>query len=67
MEKVREHGTITVRVIRKLEKAASEPDIEFIKDDYPDGYFEIFGAIRDSSFTNPEDLSFAADEKRVSI
>ncbi|MBF0410327.1 MAG: toxin-antitoxin system, antitoxin component [Candidatus Riflebacteria bacterium] len=38
-----------------------------IKDDYPDDYFELFGAIRDSSFTRPENLSFDADIKRMRI
>ena len=29
MEKVREHGTISVRMIRKREQAVYEPDIEY--------------------------------------
>ena len=40
---------------------------KLIKDDYPDDFFELFGAIQDVSFNRPEGLSFRADTKRVRI
>jgi hypothetical protein len=40
---------------------------KFIRDDYPDGFFELFGALQDSSFKRPEDLSFQTDTKRKSL
>ncbi|MBF0500186.1 MAG: toxin-antitoxin system, antitoxin component [Candidatus Riflebacteria bacterium] len=38
-----------------------------LKDDYPDDYFELFGAIRDTSFARPEELAFGSDTKRMSV
>ena len=38
-----------------------------IKDDYPDDFFGLFGAIQDASFDKPADLSFSADTKRVCL
>ena len=38
-----------------------------IKDDYPDDFFGLFGAIQDTSFNRPEVLSFDADTKRMSL
>lgn len=38
-----------------------------IKDDYPDDFFGLFGAIRDASFDKPADLPFNADTKRVCL
>jgi hypothetical protein len=40
---------------------------KLIKDDYPDDFFALFGAIQDTSFQKPENLSFKADTKRVCI
>jgi hypothetical protein len=40
---------------------------KLIKDDYPDDFFELFGAIQDVSFNRPKGLSFRADTKRVRI
>ncbi|MBI4767387.1 MAG: toxin-antitoxin system, antitoxin component [Deltaproteobacteria bacterium] len=38
-----------------------------IKDEYPDDFFELFGAIQDPSFKRPEDQSFDADIKRLNL
>lgn len=38
-----------------------------IKDDYPDDFFSLFGAITDKTFVRPESLSFSNDVKREVI
>jgi hypothetical protein len=40
---------------------------KFIRDDYPDDYFELFGALQDASFKRPEELSFQGDTKRTRL
>jgi hypothetical protein len=40
---------------------------QIIKKDYPDGFFELFGAIQDASFNKTEAMPFNADTKRISI
>ncbi len=40
---------------------------KFIKDDYPDDYFELFGALQDTSLKRPEELSFQADTNRMRL
>jgi hypothetical protein len=40
---------------------------KFIRDDYPDDYFELFGALQDTSFKRPEEFSFQADTKRMRL
>ena len=40
---------------------------KFIKDDYPEDFFELFGALQDASFKRPEDLFFQADTKRMKL
>ena len=63
--------------LSRIEKAAAKERIsiskwvgknikKFIKDDYPQGYFELFGSIKDKSF-EIKDLSFEEDSKRESL
>jgi hypothetical protein len=64
LEKIEElaqksHTSISKWVGTKLKR--------LIKDDYPEDFFGLFGSIRDDSFHRPEELSFDADSKRVSI
>ncbi|MFH0789467.1 MAG: DUF6364 family protein [Pseudomonadota bacterium] len=40
---------------------------QLIRDDYPDDFLGLFGAIQDTSFNRPNDLSFNADTKRMGI
>ena len=54
----KEKMSISKWVGRSLKKA--------IKDDYPKGYFELFGSISDDSF-KIEKLSFKNDSKRESL
>jgi hypothetical protein len=35
-----------------------------IQDDYPDGFFGLFGAIDDDSLSRPSELSFGSDASR---
>ena len=63
--------------LTKIEKAANKENISIskwvgknikkvIKDEYPKGYFDLFGSIKDNSFEiNP--LSFKNDSKRESL
>jgi hypothetical protein len=64
--------------LEKIEKVAQKSHISIskwvgnnlkrlVKDDYPDDFFGLFGAIRDASFDKPANLSFNADTKRVAI
>ncbi len=68
---------IDKETLSKIEKAASKEKISIskwvgksikkvIKDDYPKGYFELFGSIADESF-NINTLSFKHDSKRESL
>lgn len=61
----------------KIEKAAAKERIsiskwegknikKLIKEDYPPGYFELFGSITDESF-EIKGLSFEQDSKRDSL
>ncbi|MCU0849216.1 MAG: toxin-antitoxin system, antitoxin component [Spirochaetes bacterium] len=63
--------------LSKIEKAASKEKIsiskwvgkhikKIIKDDYPQGYFELFGSIADESF-KIKALSFKHDSERESL
>jgi len=38
-----------------------------IQDDYPEDFFELFGAVRDDSFKRPDQPSSNQDAKRVKI
>ena len=38
-----------------------------IKDDYPEDFFNLFGAVTDNSFVRPESLDFSNDGKRELI
>ena len=38
-----------------------------VKDDYPDDFFNLFGAITDQTFIRPESLAFCNDSERVII
>ncbi|MBF0546392.1 MAG: toxin-antitoxin system, antitoxin component [Candidatus Riflebacteria bacterium] len=40
---------------------------KLIRNDYPDGFFQLFGAINDESINKPENLSFNHDAKREEI
>jgi hypothetical protein len=63
--------------LNKIEKAADKEKISIskwvgknikkvIKDDYPNGYFDLFGSINDPSF-EISTLSFKNDSKRESL
>jgi len=63
--------------LSKIEKAAAKERIsiskwvgknikKLLKEDYPPGYFELFGSITDESF-EIKDLSFEQDSKRDSL
>lgn len=38
-----------------------------IKDDYPEDFFNLFGAVTDNSLVRPESLDFGNDSKREFI
>ena len=38
-----------------------------IQDDYPDGFFDLFGAIDDDSFSRPSEISFGSDAPREDV
>lgn len=38
-----------------------------VKDDYPDDFFNLFGAIADQTFIRPESLAFSNDSEREII
>ena len=63
--------------LAKIEKAAAKEHIsiskwvgkrikKIIKDDYPKGYFDLFGSITDKSF-DIKNLSFEQDSKRETL
>ncbi len=63
--------------LARIEKAAAKEKISIskwvgnnikkaIKEDYPEGYFDLFGSITDKSF-EIENLSFEQDIKRESL
>lgn len=63
--------------LARIEKAAARERISIskwvgnnikriIKEDYPQGYFDLFGSITDKSF-EIKDLSFEQDSKRESL
>jgi len=35
-----------------------------VRDEYPEGYFALFGSINDDTFNSPDSLSFKADSRR---
>ena len=35
-----------------------------IKGDYPEGFFGLFGSVKDDTFGRPEHLSFGTDSRR---
>jgi hypothetical protein len=55
----REHTSISKWVGKNIKKV--------IKDDYPIGYFELFGSISDDSFQEPSKNSFSNDVKREQL
>jgi hypothetical protein len=38
-----------------------------IQDEYPEGFFSLFGAIDDDSFSRPSELSFGSDTTREEV
>ncbi len=38
-----------------------------IKDDYPDDFFNLFGALTDASFIRPEQSAYSADVARETV
>ncbi|OQA96723.1 MAG: hypothetical protein BWY23_01897 [Spirochaetes bacterium ADurb.Bin218] len=63
--------------LAKIEKAAAKERLsiskwvgnnirKIIKEDYPEGYFDLFGSITDKSF-EIKNLSFDHDSKRESL
>jgi hypothetical protein len=38
-----------------------------IRDEYPEEFWGVFGAVQDESFTRPEELSPSSDSLRVSL
>ena len=68
---------IDKETLNKIEKAANRENISIskwvgknikkvIKDDYPEGYFDLFGSISDESF-DIKTLSFKHDSERESL
>jgi hypothetical protein len=64
--------------LEKIEKMAKEENISISKwvgkkieksfsDEYPPGYFELFGSIKDDSFKPVKKISFKYDSKRESL
>lgn len=40
---------------------------EHIDDDWPEGYFDLFGSVDDDSFEVPEELPWSLDAKRETL
>ena len=40
---------------------------EYLSDDWPVGYFDLYGSIDDDTFDVPEELSFSLDSKRETL
>lgn len=38
-----------------------------MRDDFPDDFWDVFGAIKDDSFSRPDALSLASDSKREQL
>ncbi|HON80455.1 MAG TPA: toxin-antitoxin system, antitoxin component [Spirochaetota bacterium] len=68
---------IDKETLSKIEKAASRENISIskwvgrnikkaIKEDYPQGYFDLFGSVSDESF-DIKHLTFEQDTKRESL
>jgi hypothetical protein len=55
----KEHTSISKWVGKNIKKV--------IKDDYPLGYFELFGSISDDTFQSPSKNSFNNDFKREQL
>lgn len=55
--KAKEKGT-------SLSNFVSEALKEHICDSWPEGYFDLFGSLKDDSFEIPEDLPWSLDPKR---
>lgn len=69
---------IDKETLSKIQKAAEKEHISIskwvgknikkvIKDDYPIGYFELFGSISDDTFQAPSKNSFNDDFKREQL
>jgi hypothetical protein len=40
---------------------------KLVMDDYPDGYFSLFGSIKESSVERPEPIDYSHDNKREEL
>lgn len=40
---------------------------KFLKEEFPEDYFSLFGSIHDATFNKPESLSFTDDTARESL
>ncbi|MDR3244616.1 MAG: toxin-antitoxin system, antitoxin component [Elusimicrobiota bacterium] len=67
-----------ISTLKKIEKNAKQSKISESKwarnnittnhyDDYPDGFFELFGSAKDDSFKRPNQIDFKYDYKREKI
>ncbi len=55
----RDHVSISKWVGKSISK--------FLKDEFPEDYFSLFGSIQDSSFNKPEPLRFSGDSTREAV
>ena len=40
---------------------------EYLENDWPEGYFDLFGSIDDETFDVPEDIPWSFDSKRETL
>jgi len=75
-------GQITIymdeETIKKIERAATKEHdsiskwikkrlVKFLKNEWPEGYFDLFGSIKDDAFKRPSQPDWGRDRKRPSL
>ncbi len=69
---------VNQEILEKIEKNAEEDNIsiskwvreiikKYLKNEYPEGFFDLFGSAKDDTMVRPRQIDFSADVKREKI